>query len=279
MRARLRFCALLVCICVLLSVTACHTDEPPSLRICVLDVGQSDCILLSFGEEHLLVDTGTAAARDTVLASLSRLGVGELTLLVTHPHEDHYGNARPVLETYPVSALMLPSCESAELGWRMMLEAAIGNEVPIQKPQHGSTFLLGEATVEVLCPLPEAENPNNACLVLCVRYGSCTLLLMGDAERECELALLPYLPVDTVCDLLKVGHHGSDTATSPELLAHLTPHLAAISCGEDNEFAFPHAAVLQGLEGVGATVYRTDLHGELVFTCDGTEVTCHGSKN
>lgn len=268
---RLILCVLL-CALLLPSLVACRAASPEGLYIRVLDVGQSDAVLLSFGGQHLLVDTGTATQRNTLLSALDALEVESLSLLITHPHEDHYGNARALLEHLPVQSLILGGKASAELGYRLMLETAIAQGTPLQTWEDGLTLSLGGAVVEVLCPMPEAEEPNDASLILRVRYGSCMLLLMGDAEQEAEQALLPALQAGEVCDLLKVGHHGSDTATTAAFLAAITPKNAAISCGRDNEFAFPHAAVLSALDAVGCNVYRTDLLGDLNFYCDGTEV-------
>ena len=271
-----RWQCMLLLLCLLLSLGGCEAREALGLRVEILDVGQSDAVLLSFGEQHLLVDTGTATARDALLSGLEALGVESLSLLITHPHEDHFGNARAVLEHFEVRSLTVGGATGAELGYRLMLETAMAQGVVLQTATDGGSFSLGDATVEVLCPMPQAEEPNDASLILRVRYGTCMLLLMGDAEQAAEAALLPYLAQGERCDLLKVGHHGSDTATTPELLACIEPRLAAISCGTDNEFAFPHAAVLSALAACGCEVYRTDLQGDLYFYCDGTEVRFHG---
>ena len=271
----MRFCRLL---CLLLALLLCLPlvgcgAGAEGLTVRVLGVGQSDCVLLSLAGEHILIDTGTASQRDTVLATLSSLGVRELAyLIVTHPHEDHYGNARFVLETHTVKGLLLSPAESEDVGYLWMQDAARQQGVPMQTVADGMTFSLGGATVEVFCARPQAADPNDASLVLRVHYGACRMLFMGDAEQEAEAALLVAWGADTACDLLKVGHHGSDTACSAEFLTATAPALAAISCGKDNEDAFPHRAVLEGLDAVGAAVYRTDLLGTLCFYCDGERI-------
>ena len=268
----------MLCLCLvllaLLPLSSCKGESEPTLTVTVMDVGQSECILLSQGEHTLLVDTGTAAQRDAVLASLTHHRVRSLDyLLVTHPHEDHFGNARAVLETHTVGALLLSPAASEELGYSILLESAVSEGVPMQTVSDAYTFMLGEATCEVLCLMPQAEEANNTSLVLRVRFGEQVLLFMGDAEAEAEELLLSSAGESFVdCDFLKVGHHGSDTASTAAFVKAATPQYAVISCGKDNDYGFPHSAVLENLDAVGAAVYRTDTRGELQFSCDGKEI-------
>ena len=100
------------------------------------------------------------------------------------------------------------------------------------------------------------------------------MLFTGDAEGnlegKSEKDVLAFYRADELqCDFLKVGHHGSDTSSNPALLAAVQPKLAAISCGEGNKYGHPIQSTLDALDAVGATVYRTDLAGDLVFSCDG----------
>ncbi len=271
MKKRVFTCILLLLLLmgVLLS---CAPQESGSLLVTVLDVGQGDAVLLSLGGHHLLIDTGSAASRDLLLGELELLGVHDLdAILITHPHEDHYGNARALLETRTVGALFLPKAQGDELGYSLVLEIAAQRNVEIRQLAEGDTFPLNGAVCEVFCPLPDDPEPNNAGLVVRVRYGECKLLFTGDAEWAAESALLAR-GTDLKCDFLKVGHHGSKTACSEKFLQAALPQIAAISCATDNDYGFPHDEVLDGLAAIGATVYRTDLVGTLCFACDGKSV-------
>ncbi len=270
----IRMLAIGLVVCLLLTLGACGSSEV-ILRVCVLDVGQSDCILLSQGDTHMLIDTGTATARDALVGELAACGVRELAfVLITHPHEDHYGNARTVLEKYQTQLLLLPDVEAEEYGYRMVTDAAARCGVSTETVGDGYVFSLGSAACSVLTALPEDENLNNASLVLRIEFGDTVLLFMGDTEKEGEQALLErYGETVLDCDFLKVGHHGSKTASGSAFLQATTPMLAAISCGVDNEFGFPHDAVLAELETVGATVWRTDREGTLEFIFDGEKIT------
>lgn len=255
-------------------ITACRREDTATLRMTVLDVGQSDCVLLSCDGAYALIDTGSATERDAVLSKLDALGVRELAyLVVTHPHEDHYGNARVVMERYTVHTLLLSSAETEELGYDILLKTAAEQGVETKKVADGWSFTFGGASCLALCPLPFDENINNASIVLRVTFGLTSILLMGDTEQAGEEYITTaYGSSFLNCDLLKVGHHGSETATTEALLALATPQLAAISCGKNNEYGFPHDTVLTKLEHAGVAVYRTDTIGSLTFVSDGREI-------
>ena len=262
---------LLALFCPLLG--GCAKTDVAHLRLTVLDVGQSDCMLLSLGERHMLIDTGTSGERAAVLGELAARGVDKLDfIVVTHPHEDHYGNARILLETRPVGALIVSNAVSPDVGYSMVLEAAEREKTEIRVLSDGESFSFGEAVCEVFCAMPDDPEGNNASLILRVRFGDCTLLFMGDAEAAAEEVLLSR-ETGWDCDFLKVGHHGSRTACSKDFLQATTPAIAVISCGENNDYGFPHREVLTGLEEVGAEVFRTDERGFLNFVCDGRTVT------
>ena len=271
---KFRLIALSLALLLLLPLSVgCKAQENNALRITVLDVGQSDCILLSLGERHMLIDTGSSVARDALVGELAARGVERLELiLVTHPHEDHYGNLRLLLETHTVGTLILPQGESEDLGYRIACDTAQRLCVPTKKLSDGDMFALDELRFEVLCGVPEDVEGNNSSSVLRVQFGACVLLLMGDAEAKAESALLAR-DIALKCDFLKVGHHGSNTASSQAFLAACAPSVAAISCGRDNDYGFPHREVLEGLAAIGAEVFRTDTAGSLDFVCDGTRVT------
>ena len=269
----LRITALLLALLFCVSLWGgCTGSEENVLSIAVLDVGQSDCILLSLGDRHMLIDAGSATQRAAVLGELSARGVDELEyLLVTHAHEDHYGNARAVLETRPVGTLLVPEGATEDLGYGLVLQSAEDTKTATEALRDGDSFYFGDACIEVFCALSQDAEGNNASLVLRISFGECVLLFMGDAEKEAEQTLLSR-DTEWDCDFLKVGHHGSRTACSQDFLAATTPQIAAISCGKNNDYGFPHREVLQGLVEIAATIYRTDEKGNLNFICDGKSV-------
>jgi competence protein ComEC len=133
----------------------------------------------------------------------------------------------------------------------------------------------GGVTVEVLAPCPGVApdaSANDSSLVLRLTYGRRAALLVGDAEHEEEQALLALAPGSLRADLLKVGHHGSRTSSSPPFLAAVRPALAAISAGVRNRFGHPHPHALAALAAQNIEVMRTDRGGEIVWETDGDQV-------
>lgn len=271
---RKRFCLLLAAL-ILLSLTACHRVREDELRVIVLDVGQGDCILFSQGDTHMLVDTGSSVSRDALVGQLHALGIRRLDyLILTHPDEDHFGNARIVLERCEVDNLIVSDAPEGEGAYRDAFNAARNNGTTLKKVADGCRFSLGDAACSLAKPaLPEASE-NDASLVVRVAFGSTVFLLMGDVEEKGEQALINDHGARFLdCDWIKVGHHGSTNSTGEALLDVATPRYAVISCAAHNEYGFPSEAVLGRLEDRYINVYRTDTMGALYFRSNGEEIT------
>ena len=158
-------------------------------------------------------------------------------------------------------------------GYAELLEAMRARGVPILRPEAlcGSRDL-GGARIEVLapCPGPSSDrNPNDNSFVLRITYGARSLLLVGDAEHEEEDDLLNRPPEGLRADVLKVGHHGSATSSSPGFLAAVAPREAVISVGRRNRFGHPNPLTLGALASRGVRVWRTDRDGAVTVTTDG----------
>ena len=110
-----------------------------------------------------------------------------------------------------------------------------------------------------------------------IKYGDTKFLFTGDAEREAEQVILNS-GADLSCDVLKVGHHGSDTSTSYVWLNAILPEYAVISVGKENSYGHPTDAVLSRLRDADVKTYRTDLNGDIYVTSDGKTVTIKTDK-
>ena len=135
-------------------------------------------------------------------------------------------------------------------------------------PKAGDRFLLGEATVTVLGPLKDYEDPNNTSIVLRIVYGQTSFLFTGDMESVAEGDLLDA-GVALKSTLLKVGHHGSSSSTSYRFLREVAPSYAVISVGKGNSYGHPTDEVLSRLRDAEVTLYRTDLCGDIICTSNG----------
>ncbi len=278
MRELRKTLCLLLALLFLCSLMSCGKGKDDTLRVTVLDVGQGDCILLSQGDVHMLIDTGSAAARDDVIGELRALGVKRLDVLViTHPHEDHYGNARVLLELLRPATLVVAKASETDSAYEALLATATKRDVLIKTVEDGWSFSLGDAICTLAHPKAAEADQNNNSLVLRVAFGTQSFLFMADVEdagAECIIARYGASFVD--CDFLKVGHHGSRNGTSDAFLALATPTYAAISVGVGNSYGLPNEETLARLEANGVIAYRTDTDGMLSFICNGREIRYDG---
>lgn len=249
------------------------TRSPDYLYVYALDVGQSDATLITTGNQAMLIDCGSAAACEELAYALARYGITKIDiLLLTHPHEDHIGNARYLLQNFAVGQVLLPPMESEELAWRILC-ADLGENAEFLHT--GYSFSLGRAAFEVLSvgEMIGKDAENNASAVVRGVFGEMRLLFMGDAGADAEMALLTaYGAAYLDCDYLKIGHHGSAGATTMDFLLATSPTAVSISCGKANSFGFPTERVLADLNALGVHVARTDRDGTVVFGTDGREL-------
>ena len=259
-----------------------------TVELVVLDVGQGDAVLLrSPRGRWILVDAGPktegydAGAR-AVLPYLRRRGAGPLELLVlTHPDMDHVGGAEAILREYRVEGVLDPGLAVGTEVFLGALEGAREMGVPWRVGEAGDSLELDGVALRVLWPpnaealrnpetrlrmaeLDAADGANARSIVLELRYGTFSALLTGDAPAAVEETLLSRILSPRV-QVLKAGHHGSRTSTSPELLERISPQVALVSVGGRNRYGHPHPEVIGRLEAAGVGVLRTDRMGTLTL--------------
>jgi len=269
-----------------------NNPQPPvegSLEVYFLDVGQADCILLRTGEHNMLIDAGvelkngqvTTAEINRILNYLKKYGITNLDYLVaTHPHADHIGAmAAVVKEMDSIGEVLMPDATNTTATFKNFLKAIEDKDISMTIPEPGDIFMLGEARMQVLAPNSSSySDVNDYSIVLRVEFGAKTFLLTGDAEAKSEREQFGnVLPLKA--DVLKVGHHGSRTSSSQAYLDSVDPAYAIISCGTGNSYGHPHSESVTRLAAMNVEIYRTDLHGTIIFTTDGTEINIAVEKN
>ena len=258
--------------CDLTSLWQPAADEN-ELRVYFLDVGQADAAVLTCQGHAMMIDGGNAADSDLVYAWLEQHDLDRLDAVVcTHAHEDHVGGLPGALEYAQAEMAYAPVLEADGKRFAYFLNALQEQSCPLEVPQPGDTFWLGEAEVEFLGPVASYTDPNNTSLVLRVTYGSTSFLFTGDMEQQAEEDLLAS-EQDLQATVLKVGHHGSATATSTSFLQAVAPDYGVISVGTDNAYGHPAQQVLERLASSGVTVYRTDQNGTVCMVSDGKQIT------
>ncbi len=225
----------------------------------------------------MLIDCGTKSKGGTVVSYLKELGISKIDVLIgTHPHDDHMGGMAEVIRNFEIGTVYVPdtSKNTITTSWYLdFLEAVDEKNVNLVYPKVGDTFELGEADVQILAPnSSEYEDLNNYSIVTRITYGGVSILSVGDAEKISEDEILQS-EFNVEVQILKVGHHGSNTSSSEKFIETVNPQFAIISCKRGNTYNHPTKSVMELLEKKNITVYRTDESGTIVMITDGTNIT------
>lgn len=257
--------------------------EADGLGLHFLRVGQGDAALIRTpGARWILVDGGPAegwhdAGREVVLPFLVRHGVRRLAaVVVSHAHLDHVGGVPAVLEAVPADLVLEPGEPVGEPHYLRVLELAAERGMRWRAGRAGDSLVVNGVLLRILHPDTSwsrwREDLNDDSVVLLVRYGRFEALLAGDLGVKAESLLAGRVgPVD----LLKVGHHGSATATGGSWLEELRPKAAIVSVGP-NRYGHPAPGALARLAEHRVDVWRTDREGSVTVTVRDSSMTLRG---
>jgi competence protein ComEC len=240
-----------------------------------VDVGQGDGLVLHFPDSVVVVDTGPwyGEGETAILDHLQAEGVTDVrAVVVTHPDADHAGGCDEVLEGLDVAFVVHPGSSKDTQTWGEC-EAAIDDEAAMgltdDELDPGAHLNLSAHAGTRLLHLDDEGEVNAGSVVLRVDYGDFEAHLTGDMDCQVERRVLDAGHGRDV-DLLKVAHHGSSSSTCDPWLDATSPEVATVGVGADNTYGHPHDEVLDRLRDHGVDVYRTDLHGTVDVTSDGS---------
>lgn len=270
-------------VCLLSLLVFQYIDTDNSIKVTLIDVGQGDCILLQMKSENYMIDTGGTVSfgveewmkqrdpyevgKDTVVPYLKSIGIRKLDkLIITHGDQDHIGGASAIFDEIKVEELVVGrKVEHTELEKNIM-NIAKQRGSNITEVGTGDNWSSGHSQFQVLSPFGDEVEENSRSIVLYTNIGEYRWLFTGDLDIAGEERILKKYPSLEV-DILKVGHHGSKTSTSEELLEITTPSIAIISVGENNRYGHPNDEVIERLEN--QIIFRTDELGMITYECKG----------
>ncbi|MFZ5975143.1 MAG: ComEC/Rec2 family competence protein [Bacillota bacterium] len=250
------------------------TASQGALEVHFIDVGQADCVFIRQNEATLLIDAGNNADGSAVVGYIKAQGVQKLdTVIGTHPHEDHIGGLDNVIKTFAVGSIIMPKVSHTSKTYEDVLNAVEQKGLRVTTPVPGNQFMVGNAQCTILAPKSQTyENLNNYSVVVRLTFGKTAFLFTGDAEALSEQEMLLSSAISPRADVLKVGHHGSSSSSTVPFLEAVSPSIAVISVGKDNDYGHPSPQTIRRLHDVGATVYRTDVTGTIVVYGDGSSL-------
>ena len=236
-----------------------------------IDVGQGSCVLIQQGEQGILIDSGEDSYSERVSDYVLSCGVESFSYVIaTHPHSDHIGGLDEIIESYTVSEVVMPCVAESYVPdsgvYNDFIGAIDSKKLTVNYADVGEKLTAGDISVEILGPSKQSSNLNNMSVICKVDIFSTNFLFMGDAESsQINSVYSTYSQFD--CDVLHVPHHGSDTALHNAFFDSITAEVAVISCGEDNSYGHPHQQTLDYYTDNGCEIYRTDIDGDVVFSC------------
>lgn len=276
---------ILLSLCILLVTFQIVVKElNPVGEVTMIDVGQGDSILihLPFNQGNYLIDTGGTmnfneadwqkpqkefeVGSDIVVPYLKSKGITKLDMLIlTHGDMDHIGGAESILNELDVKEIIIPSVSELANSEIAIIQTATLKRIPVVKAAEGDRWSNHQNKFQVLSPERNFTGERNrGSLTIWAEIGGLRWFFGGDLDQAGEEEISKRMP-NLMIDVLKVGHHGSKTSSSPVFLKQYQPKISLISVGEKNHFGHPNSQVIERLEEINSGIYRTDRQGAITY--------------
>ena len=241
------------------------------LTVEFIDVGQGDSILIMTpNKKTILIDAGESGNYEKIKDTLYKYNINKIdAVIATHPHADHIGGMEQIIRNFEIGKIYMPDKIHTSKTFENLLLAIEEKGLEIDIAEAGVKMDLDEAlNLTFVSPNGDFADLNNTSAVLRLIYKDTSFLFTGDMEAKAEKLIDANIDVD----VLKVGHHGSDTSSSKEFLDKASPQIAVISVGKDNKYNHPSSEVIKRLNNIGAKILRTDESGNITITSDGVNL-------
>lgn len=261
--------------------TIAKIDDEKKMSVHFIDVGQGDSIFIQSPDgKTMLIDGGTRESGKQVVSYLRGQGVKHLDYVVaTHPDADHIGGLLAVLNSISIKRFVDSGRVHTSQTYEQLLQFVLDKNIPFTVPTIEDEIPFdSNMDVTVLNAAGDANDNNEASIVLKVKYEDVSFLLTGDADVKIEEAMMEKFDVQST--FLKAGHHGSDTSSSAAFIREVDPKVTILSYGKDNAYGHPKKEVVKRLNSIESQIYATAEVGSILVETDGEnyEVFAEGNQ-
>lgn len=248
------------------------------LKVHYLDVGQGDSIFIELpNNETMLIDAAESYQSENIINYLKNLNYQKIDYVIgTHPHTDHIGGLKDIINTFEIGKIYMPKVVSTTKTYESLLMAIKDKNLKINTAKAGTSIIDTDALkINILAPTNSTYTElNNYSVVTKITYGTTKFLFMGDAEKLSE----NEIKENVTADVIKIGHHGSNTSSSIVFIKKVNAKYGIISVGLNNKYNLPKEEIITNWENSGTKIYLTSINGTITASSDGTNIKIESEK-
>ena len=248
------------------------------LKVHYLDVGQGDSIFIELpNNETMLIDAAESYQSENIINYLKNLNYQKIDYVIgTHPHTDHIGGLKDIINTFEIGKIYMPKVGSTTKTYESLLMAIKDKNLKINTAKAGTSIIDTDALkINILAPNNSTYTElNNYSVVTKITYGTTKFLFMGDAEKLSE----NEIKENVTADVIKIGHHGSNTSSSIDFIKKVNAKYGIISVGLNNKYNLPKEETITNWENSGTKIYLTSTNGTIRASSDGTNIKIESEK-